>query len=182
MTTETMSPPVSYSADPKLLAGVLRCYKPHCRYLTEMTVSVGGTDGIVRGLAELAIGESCYIDDTGHLNAVEVNIAYNQMLYYVVAKSVREGLGPVFSTWTMDDYWRRQLPDILITKLVSRFRWPVNPRRFFGEFEITRATQRRLRQQSPPLIALDTAFRFWDDHHGRSDGEVTVAITGSARS
>jgi hypothetical protein len=170
-------PDTAYDNDAALLTRVLRCYKPHCRYLRSMTVTVA--DGVIRGRGELAIGESCYIDDTGHLNAVEVNIAYNQMLYYVVAKSVREQLGPIFSTWTMDDYWRRQLPDILITRLTSRFRRPVNPRHFFGEFELTRATQRRLTPDGPPLICLDTAFRYWDDDKGQSSGEVTVAITGS---
>jgi hypothetical protein len=170
----TAAPPVT---DEELLTRVLRCYKPHCRYLQAMAVST--VDDRVRGTAELAIGESCYIDDTGHLNAVEVNIAYNQMLYFVVAKAVQQRWGPIFATWTMDDYWRRQLPDILITKLVSRFRWPVNPRRFSGAFELTQATQRRLTPDSPPLIALETSFRFWDEQKGRADGEVTVAIIGS---
>jgi (3R)-3-[(carboxylmethyl)amino]fatty acid synthase len=177
ISTAAAAPQVSFGTDLDLLARVLRCYKPHCRYLTAMTVSV--VDGQVRGQATLAIGESCYIDDTGHLNAVEVNIGYNQLLYYAIAMSVRERLGPIFSTWTMADYWRRQLPDILITKLVSRFRWPINSRGFFGEFELTHAAQRRLNPSSPPLIMLDTAFRFWDDHRGRADGEVTVAIPGT---
>jgi hypothetical protein len=160
-----------------LLDRVLECYKPNCRYLTKMTVSA--VDGQVQGAAELAIGESCYIDDTGHLNAVEVNIAYNQMLYYVIAAAVQDRLEPTFSAWTMEEYWRRRLPDILITKLLSRFRWPVNPRHFFGEFTLTNASQRRLTPDSAPLIALDTTFRFWDDHRGRADGEVTVAVVGS---
>ncbi|TCO60646.1 FcoT family thioesterase [Actinocrispum wychmicini] len=168
---------VSYATDFDLLGQVLECYKPHCRYLKTMAVSL--VDGQVSGTAELAIGESCYIEDTGHLNAVEVNIAYNQMLYYVVAMAVREKMAPVVSTWTMAEYWRRRLPDILITRLVSRFQWPVDPRAFQGEFTLTNISQRRLTPSSPPLVALDTAFRFWDDRRGRSDGEVTVAIIGS---
>jgi hypothetical protein len=177
MTATTDTSPVSYPTDAELLARVLHCYKPHCRYLQAMTVSV--VDGRVRGVGELAIGESCYVDDSGHLNAVEGNIAYNQMLFYVIAVAVRERLGPVFSTWTMADYWRRQLPDILIAKLVSRFRRPADRSRFHGELTFVSATQRRLRPGSPPLIALETAFRFWDDHKGHADGEVTVAIVVS---
>ncbi len=172
----TQAPP---DADDALLEQVLHCYKPHCRYLTAMSVSE--VDGQLRGVGELTIDESCYIDDTGHLNAVEVNIAYNQMLYHVIATAVRDRLDPVFATWTMDDYWRRRLPDILITKLVSRFRSPVDPRGFHGEITFTGVTQRRLNSESPPLIALDTVFRFWDDRAGRSEGEVTVAIVGSGR-
>ncbi|GGS49618.1 FcoT family thioesterase [Actinokineospora fastidiosa] len=170
--------PVRHPTDTDLLARVLRCYKPNCRYLRAMSVSA--VDGHLLGTAELAVDESCYIDDTGHLNAVEVNIAYNQMLYYAIALAVREDLVPaVLGTWTMDDYWRRQLPDILITRMVSRFRWPVDPRRFHGEFALTGHSSRRLSAESPPLIALETGFRFWDDHRGRSDGEVTVAIVAA---
>jgi hypothetical protein len=143
-----------------------------------MTISAGD-DGGVRGFAELAIGESCYIDDTGHLNAVEVNIAYNQMLYYTIATSVEQQLIPAFADWTMADYWQRQLPDILITKLTTRFRRPIDRSGFFGEFELRHATRRTLTLGGPPLIALDTAFRFWDSHGGRADGEVTIAVGAS---
>lgn len=158
-----------------VLDQVLRPYKPNCRYLRAMTVSSDGDDH-VQGLGQLAIGESCYIDDTGHLNAVEVNIAYNQMLYYVVAESVRQRLVGVFADWTMDEYWRRQLPDVLITRLTTRFRRPIDRSDFFGEFDLRHATRRRLTLTGPSLIALDTAFRFWDTSGGRADGEVTIAI------
>ncbi len=134
------------------------------------------SDGVICGAAELSIEESCYIDDTGHLNAVEVMIGYNQMLYYVIAKAVREGLGPVFSGWTMEDYWRRQLPGILITKVTSEFRRPIDPRNYHGEFELTGVAHRRLRPESAPLTALETSFRYWDDHNGRASGQVAVAI------
>ncbi|HEY2576959.1 MAG TPA: FcoT family thioesterase [Streptosporangiaceae bacterium] len=183
MTAATEAQPVSYPTDEDLMARVLRCYRPNCRYLTAMTVSVtgsgSGTDIAVRGFAGLAIGESCYIDDTGHLNAVEVNISYNQMCYYVIAKLVQEQLGPVFSTWTMADFWRHQLPDILITKLVSRFRRPIDRSCFFGEFEFGHVKRRRFDPAGPSLVALDTAFRFWDDRDGCADGEVVAAIVSS---
>jgi (3R)-3-[(carboxylmethyl)amino]fatty acid synthase len=158
--------------DEPLLDQVLECYKPHCRYLNKVTVS-----GDVTASGEFGIGESCYIDDTGHLNAVEVNICYNQLLYFAVAVAVRDRLHPVFTGWTMADYWRRRLPDVLISKLTSRFHRPISSRRFFGEFELTGATRRRLRPDRPPLISLHTAFRFRDDGDGRCDGEVAVAIT-----
>lgn len=175
MTAATVEQPLSYPVDEELLARVLRPYKPNCRYLTDMTID-GDEDGGVRGFAEFAIGESCYIDDTGHLNAVEVNIAYNQMLYYLIATSVREQLVGVFADWTMDDYWRRQLPDILITRLTTRFRRPIDRSGFFAEFDLRYATQRRLTRTGPALIALDTGFRFWDGRGGRADGEATIAI------
>lgn len=163
--------------DEVLLARVLRCYKPNCRYLKSATVTV--EDGRVHSHGVFEIPASCYIDDTGHLNAAEVNICFSQMLYYVIAMSVRERLGPVFSGWTMEEYWARQLPDILITRFSSSFRWPINPRRFFGELEFVSVTQRRLRPDSGPLISLDTTFGCRDDDQGRSTSEVKVAIVSS---
>ncbi|MEU9884249.1 FcoT family thioesterase [Sphaerisporangium sp. NPDC051011] len=165
---------VRHDHDEALLSRVLRCYKPHCRYLKSMTVDVEGE--VVRGTGVFSIPESCYIDDTGHLNAVEVNICYNQMLYQVVATCVQQGIGPVFGTWTMDDYWRRQLPDILIARFQSSFTRPIDPRLFHGEFVLDRITQRRLRRDAPPLVSMETSFRYWDDNGGRSDGTVRVAI------
>ncbi|HEV3357738.1 MAG TPA: FcoT family thioesterase [Pseudonocardiaceae bacterium] len=176
MTAACAARPVSFPTDEELLARALRPYKQNCRYLKAMTISVDGNDGHVQGLAELAIGESCYIDDTGHLNAVEVNIAYNQMLYYLIATSVRQRLVGVFADWSMAEFWRRQLPDILITRLTTRFRRPIDRSGFFGEFDLRYATRRKLAQAGPALTALDTAFRFWDSNGGRADGEVTIAV------
>ena len=80
-----------FASDEDLLPRVLTPYKDHCRYLLTAEVSAL-PGGLSRVRSTFAIAESCYIDDTGHLNAVEVNIAYNQMMYYLVAKSVKEGL------------------------------------------------------------------------------------------
>ncbi|WP_131735444.1 FcoT family thioesterase [Actinomadura roseirufa] len=157
--------------DAPLLADVLRCYKPHCRYLGSMTVR--GTGDRLTGRGELSIPESCYIDDTGHLNAVEVNICYNQMLYYVIAKAVDAKLVPAFAQWTMDDYWAKQLPEILIARMQCSFVRPIDARHFYGEFELLRSTRLR------GLLSLETAFRYWDDADGRCDGRVRVAITNA---
>lgn len=163
-----------YDDDPAFRAEVLDCYKPHCRYVTSTVVESG--DGVLRGTATLAIPESCYIDDTGHLNGVEVSICYNQMLYLTIGTAVRYRLGEVFSAWTLDDFRRRQLPDILIARFASTFRRPINPRAFHGEITFTGVTQRRLHPDRDPLISLDTSFRYWDDGSGACHGEVRVAI------
>ncbi|POM23160.1 FcoT-like thioesterase domain protein [Actinomadura rubteroloni] len=170
-TATSPAPDVEHPTDTALLTDVLRCYKPHCRYLRSMTVRV--TEGRLTGRGELRIPESCYIDDTGHLNAVEVNICYNQMLYYVIAAAVEWNLTPAFARWTMDDYWAKQLPDILIARMQSSFLRPIDPRSFHGEFEVLRST--RLKD----MLTLETAFRYGDDAGGRCDGRVRVAITNA---
>ncbi|MFJ8104838.1 FcoT family thioesterase [Streptomyces sp. NPDC096132] len=159
--------------DEALLARVLTPYKGHCKYLRSAVVTE--TDGRVAARCEFEIPESCYIDDTGHLNSVEVNICYNQMMYYLVAKSVQERLGTGFASWTLDDFFEHQLPDILIARFSSTFRRPVDPRAFLGEMEF-RSVTRRAPAGGAPFLHAETAFRYWDAGSGRCDGEATLAF------
>ncbi|MEU3215567.1 FcoT family thioesterase [Streptomyces sp. NPDC006971] len=163
----------TFATDEDLLPRVLAPYKDHCRYLLTAEVSAL-PDRLSRVRATFAIPESCYIDDTGHLNAVEVNIAYNQMMYYLVAKSVKERLLTGFESWTLEDFWRHQLPDILIARFASRFQRPVDPREFSGDMEF-----RSVDLRSPggrPLLMATTAYRYWDTEGGRCDGDATLAF------
>lgn len=159
--------------DEPLLERVLEPYKEHCRYLRSADVTV--KDGQLTARCAFSIPESCYIDDTGHLNSVEVNICYNQMMYYLVAKSVKDGLGTGFASWTLEDFWKHQLPDILIARFSSNFRRPINARDFSGEMEF-RTITRRAPAGGSPFLHADTAFRYWDADSGRCDGEATLAI------
>ncbi|WP_424861841.1 (2E)-enoyl-ACP glycyltransferase [Streptomyces sp. MMS24-I29] len=171
-------PVQTFATDEDLLPRVLAPYKEHCRYLLTAEVS-GLPDGLSRVRATFAIPESCYIDDTGHLNSVEVNIAYNQMMYYLVAKSVKEQLLTGFESWTLEDYWRHQLPDILIARFASRFQRPVSPRDFSGEMAF-----RSVDLRSPgrgPLLMATTAYRYWDTEGGRCDGDATLAFVNITR-
>ncbi|MBZ6282252.1 (2E)-enoyl-ACP glycyltransferase [Streptomyces olivaceus] len=170
--TDAPSAP-SYPTDEELLARVLEPYKPHCKYLKSAETTAAG--GLAAARCAFTIAESCYIDDTGHLNSVEANIAYNQMMYYLVAKSVKEGLLTGFEDWTLDDFWRHQLPDILIARLASHFRRPVDPRAFTGELEF-RSVTRRAPGGGSPFLHARTAFRYQDAHRGRCDGEATLAF------
>ncbi|WP_329388642.1 (2E)-enoyl-ACP glycyltransferase [Streptomyces sp. NBC_01716] len=169
----TARPARSYETDHALLARVLLPYKENCAYVRSAEVTT--ESGRVAAHCEFAIPESCYIKDTGHLNSVEVNICYNQMMYYLVAKSVQERLLEPLSSWTLEDYWTRQLPDILIARFSSNFRRPVNPRSFSGEMEFTAVSPRRPAGGSPLLVA-ETAFRYRDGDGGRCDGEAVLAF------
>ena len=157
--------------DSALLGEVLSCYKPHCRYLREFSGD---------GRGRFAIPESCYIEDTGHLNAVEVNICYNQLLYASIAMLVRDGTEPAFDTWTMAEFWRRRLSDILITRIASEFRRPIDARSFSGELVLDRIVGRQLRSDEAPLVVLDTTFRFWDAEGGDASGTARIAIVDEA--
>ncbi|WP_394617205.1 FcoT family thioesterase [Lentzea sp. JNUCC 0626] len=168
---------MAIATDADLLTAVLRCYKPHCRYLTSAEVTRDAD--VVSGSGVMHIPESCYIDDTGHLNSVEVGICYNQLLYQVIAASVRDGLLPELSSWSMDDFWRRQLRDVLIAHFSCDFRRPLDPRSFRMALTIDRAVRRTLRPGADPLVSLETSFQCWDDKGGACSGAARVAIVGS---
>lgn len=156
-----------------LLSEVLSCYKPHCRYLTGFAI-----DGR-RATGDFAIPESCYIDDTGHLNAVEVNICYNQLLYATIASMVAERAEPAFVTWSLAEFWRRRLSDVLIARIAGDFRRPIDPRSFTGELTVDRVLA--LRPGTAHLVSLDTTFRFHDERGGVADGTARVAVVDGDR-
>jgi hypothetical protein len=172
-----------FDSDDTLLSEVLRPYKPHCRYLRSAEVTGAGeprSGGAVTARCELSIPESCYIDDTGHFNSVEFNISYNQMMYYVIAKSVKERLMTPFSDWTMEKFFERQLGSILITEFSSTFRRPMSARKYYGEIVVTNVVERMGTEKLSPLIIVYTTCRFWDDQGGKCNGTVKFVVAQRA--
>lgn len=163
--------------DPDILALVLRPYIPQCRYVLSTRVEVGRSraegeaPSLVGVYAQCAIPATFYIEDTGHFNAVEFNLCYNQLAYYGIAAAVKHGLLDVFAGWDMDEYRRRQLPDVLISKLSSHFIRPVHGASFEGWLDFTKAST-----SSKGHIFLTMDVCFTDSHDGLAKGEVTLAI------
>ena len=166
----------TYPDDRELLSLVLRPYRVHCQYLKSAVLEVA-QNHLPTVSGDFEIGESCYIDDTGHFNAVEFNICYNQLIYYLIAKSVQEGLLPELRSWTLDDFWRSQLPDILITNFSSSFKRKMRGKRFFGSLSVADVVRLDKSAWWRSQIVLRTSCRFWDEPGGLSVGKVTIAIT-----
>ncbi|MEU3980928.1 FcoT family thioesterase [Streptomyces sp. NPDC026672] len=167
--------PTAFPTDDPVLARVLKVYKPDCQYLKTATVELTD-EGLVRARCAFAIPAPFYIDDTGHFNAVEFNLCYNQMMYYTVAKTVKEGLLEPFAHWTMDDYWRRQLPDFLIVDFHSSFAKGMKAHHFHGEITFRTVRERAGGRNLRPMVVADTAVRYWDDDGGHCTGEVRLVI------
>lgn len=174
-TTATTLQPV----DPALFAEMLAPYKPHCRYLLEAQVerkadelllAHDGTAAICRAIGRFAIPEPCYIDATGHLNAVEVNICYNQLLYVILGQAIAKGLVPELGVFTLEQYRERRLPDVLIYHVDVRFLQVIDSSAFQGELAITRATDTKR------SIKLETHLCFWDANGGAARGNISIAI------
>lgn len=166
-----------------------RCLDPYrakdCIYLTSCRVdpcadaAVDGVDGPGAGIVghgTFRIDESCYIDDTGHFNAAEFVISYNQLMYMSLCDTIASGRNPIFGGWTIDDFWVRQLPDVLIQQLDTRYSRPINARGYRAEFRVTGIDESRMERG---ILKLHTEIEFTDDDGGRARGKVLLALTNA---
>jgi hypothetical protein len=151
---------------------VLDCYKPRCRYLQTVVATPGGNGVLVEGRGEFGIPESCYIADTGHFNAVEFNICYNQIAYTTLAHCVAHRWLDAMSGWSLQEFLRRQLSDCLIVEFSSSFRRPLNARRFFGAAQMNKLTVKK------GTIFMKTSCQFSDEHGMAAEGRMLMAILG----
>lgn len=168
-----------------------RCMNPYrakdCIYLTSSRVDVCadrpvdgvetsfGPAGLV-GHGTFRIKESCYIDDTGHFNAAEFVISYNQLMYMTLCEAIASGRNPIFGGWTIDDFWVRQLPDVLIQQLDTRYSRPIDARGYRAEFRVTGLDVSRLERG---ILKLRTEIQFSDDAGGRARGQVLLALANT---
>src|SRR5262245_12560670 len=164
-----------------LLARVLRPYRENARYVQAARLSHAadkrqprpddpGSWVTVDG--DCSIPASCYIDDTGHFNAVELNITYNQLLYLGLAGMAQHGLVGELRHWDLEAFFRHQLPDVLIVEYHAHFPRPLTPRSFRGRFEIREVLPKPHKQ----MVLLRTACAVQCDHGGRADVEVVIAL------
>ncbi len=170
---------LTLDCDLLLMSQVLVPYYEHTQYLKSARVQVLGDPcdmGHISACCTFEIPESCYIKNTGHFNSVEFNICYNQMMYYLIAKSVKHQLMSAFQAWTLDDYFIKQLPDILIVNFKSKFKRPICGTRFTGEIDFIQTKVKRI---TNPLIYLTSVCRFYDADNGYCEGEIDLVIMNS---
>ena len=141
------------------VAAILKPYRVNAQYLksaqiTHFSDKTATKDAaFVTGTGRFAIPESCYIDDTGHFNAVEFNICYNQLAYVLFGKCLEAGLLQKINSGlqkliddkvnvialSMADYKRHQLPSMLIVSIEGvRFFKELKSDDFQGELSINR--------------------------------------------
>jgi len=173
-TAKTQPNPVmqTIQVSDRLVAKTLEPYKPECRYLKSAVVEYAKDDPFahlsMRG--KFSIPESCYIADTGHFNAVEFNICFNQLAYTIVAACIENRVLPVFNHLTLDEYHRRQLGHFLIVSLQSRFSSQINARDFEGTIHAQHMNELR------GTVVFHTTCEFTDSLSGRARGKVTLAM------
>jgi hypothetical protein len=130
---------------------ILKPYRTNAKYLKsaqitrfmDKALATGGTkDGsLLTGTGRFSIPESCYIDDTGHFNAVEFNICFNQLAYVLFGKCIEEGMLQRLSLEEVDsllEFKRQQLPSMVIVSIESRYYKQLNSNDFQGELSINK--------------------------------------------
>lgn len=166
-----------------LLDRTLNCYLPSVRYLVGAEIEyaddglpfateVGDMVAIARG--RFTTRTDWYIDDTGHFNAVEFNLCYNQLAYTLLAQSVASGIIPALSEQIPAiEFRERQLTDLLIRRYMVTFDHPMKADHFVGVVAIRRVIGRMGR------LFLETHARMGPvDGPWCSTGEITLAVVG----
>ena len=165
------------------VAEILKPYRPDAQYLRSARITecrcrapagAGKQGGLMTAAGEFSIPRSCYIDDTGHFNAVEFNICYNQLAYVAFGKAIEAGIltqlrsdkadGPSFS-----DFKRNQLPSMVIVSIESRYYKPLDGKAFRGELTLDRISS------VGQAWFLTTAMTFADDQGVKAKGTVVLA-------
>jgi hypothetical protein len=189
--TETAAPPPPLFPMPisEAFAGdILKPYRKHAIYLKSAEITQfndkaslqadPGAQRLVTGKGRFAIPESCYIDDTGHFNAVEFNICYNQLAYVLFAKCVDADLMHRLRTDKVDvpsmaEFKHHQLPAMVIVSLESRYYKQLDSSDFTGEITIDKI--------SPvgPAWFFFTSVTFADKDGVKAKGSVVLAFSPS---
>ncbi|MCV7426708.1 FcoT family thioesterase [Mycobacterium montefiorense] len=155
----------------ELISEVLEPYSHKgCRYLLDAQYGAGPTHVMAYG--NFSIAESAYIRSTGHFNAAELMICFNQLAYCAFAPAVINKQIPSVPGYSIEDFFDNQLPAMLIKSTSSRFRKPINAQRFSARLmcQNFRVVERALRYLLIPCV-----IEFWDDNGGAASGEVELA-------
>lgn len=155
----------------ELLAEVLEPYSfKGCRYLLDAEYKA--TEESVLAYGNFSIAESAYIRSTGHFNAAELVLCFNQLAYCAFAPAIINEEISVLRGWSIADFYDNQLPSMLIKSTSSRFKRPINAQRFSArllckDFQIVERSCRYL------LIPCD--IEFWDEDGGSASGQIELA-------
>lgn len=168
--------PTEVERSSSLVELALNPYKSHCRYLLGATAK-RSEDGVslVEAEGEFSIPESCYIASTGHFNAVEFNICYNQLAYYLLAEIIQNGWIPALVNWKLSDFRQRQLPNCLIVRLHCCFRNPLDARLFTGRIAVNKMSVKQ------GTIFMKTSCTFEDTSGASCKGEALTAIVDNCQ-
>ncbi len=105
------------------------------RYITQ--AQVYNTADIVNLTAQFSIKESCYLSPgSGHFNAVEALMCFNQMIYVALLAGIEKKMFPFYADITPDEFneHRRRVYILEFEKI--KFKKQINNNLFYGHLEL----------------------------------------------
>ncbi len=179
-----MSQQLPIAISDTFIADILKPYRTHAKYLKSASITQFCAEGglqssdasVVTGTGRFSIPQSCYIDDTGHFNAVEFNICFNQLAYVVFGKCLEAGL--LHQLWSertnvsVDEYKEDQLPRMLIVRIDRmRFLKQMKSEDFAAELKLKKMSQ------IGSTWFLFTSITFSDSQGVKAQGSVVLAYS-----
>jgi hypothetical protein len=162
---------------PEFVAETIKPYLPNARYLKSAQITqVRDSDKPAKGLplvtaaGGFSIPESCYINDTGHFNAVEFNICYNQLAYAMFGKCFETRVVPKLRFLTLPQYREHQLQSCFIISLESRYLQQLNSKAFRGELILNKLSW------VAGVLFCFTSIAFSDGDGVKAHGQVVLAF------
>ena len=105
------------------------------RYLTAAQISQ--TDDIIKLCARFSIKESCYLSPgSGHFNAVEALMCFNQMMYVALLGGIEKKMFPFYTHITPDEFNRNRRKVYLLEFEKIKFKKQIDNNSFAGFLEI----------------------------------------------
>ncbi len=174
----------------EFLLKVLQPYLPtQTDYLRSASfVQVGGAEKYAKdepllvSEGRFSIPTSCYIQSTGHFNAVEFLICFNQLAYTTLGYGITQGVfANLTEAWatlgtrtklkqlTPKKFFDNQLSSMLILKTETRFEKIVDAADFSATLKITSLFSRR------DTVFVNAHCVFSDAKGGRAEGHVLLA-------
>lgn len=77
-------------------------------------------------------------DSEGHMSAIDLNLAFNQMMSIAISQSIQLGWIPALHEFGQDYFTYKCIPDLLITKIESEFKTPLSANNFCGTLRISK--------------------------------------------
>ena len=177
------------------LSKILAPYQPTgTDYLHAAKVIQLGLDGelgdadeknvpIITTQGQFSIPSSCYIQSTGHFNAVEFLICYNQLAYttfgHLIAERILTALphGRVSAACqlelkrlSIDLYLTKQLSSMFILKAATRFKRVIDASDFQCKLSVDSIFYRH------GTLFTNTSCEFSDSHGGDADGTGPAGV------
>lgn len=159
----------------KFIDRILIPYRKECHYLKRAKIifESKNNETVAKFTGDFEIDRSCYIDDTGHFNAVEFNICYNQLAYASFGYCIQEGMMPELVHFKGDRFFKEQLSNFLIARINSSYSSEIDAKDFQGELGLQKAITRN------GNVFLYTYCNFRDSERVKSKGEVLLVCTNS---